>query len=155
MAFWLLPSETGHGSAVLFSCWCSDGQGIIAESDLLLFERDINYVDSSTLLGQPNMAQNWLRRLCWGRIRIILPLILVVNCGGRPPAVIAGVYPNSMKGFSVRSLKKRASLFLNLFFQTHLYAYLDLNKLPFNTTDRLSNFDESPSLCGSTETLSR
>lgn len=42
-----------------------------------------------------------------------------------------------MERFSVRSLKERASLFL-----THLYACLDLNRLPFNTTHRLVNFDK-------------
>lgn len=74
VASWLLPSETDCGSAVLSSCWCLDGQGVIAKSDLLSLERGVSSVGSSTLLGQPNMAQNLFKRLSWGRIGVILPL---------------------------------------------------------------------------------
>lgn len=55
LIFWWI---SGHGHAVLFSCWCSGGQRVTAESDLLPLERGINYVGSSTLLGQPKTIQN-------------------------------------------------------------------------------------------------
>lgn len=48
----------GLGNAVLFSFWCSGGQGVIAECDLLPLKRGINYLGGSTLLAQPNTTQN-------------------------------------------------------------------------------------------------
>lgn len=43
---------------MLFSFWCSGGQGVIAECDLLPLKRGINYLGGSTLLAQPNTTQN-------------------------------------------------------------------------------------------------